>query len=181
MTGRLGSPGPGIEGERRTPLPPADETTRLLGHDGNLENNSLESDTQPKRSIFGIISVLSIGVFVSQADSTLVFATYAHITSEFHRLGHATWIDGSWIMTSFGLATCATQPLYGRLGQIFGRKPVLQMSYALFLVGTAISGLATSMVQMIVGRVVQGAGSAGMVCLVSILLTGLSFLASKGL
>ena len=129
---------------------------------------------QSARSVFGIISVLLIGVFVSQADTTLVFATYAHITSELFRNGNGIWIDGSWIVTSFGLAGCATQPMYGRLSQIFGRKPILQMSYLLFLVGTAIAGIAQNMTQLIVGRVIQGAGSARMASMVSILLTGMT-------
>ncbi|KAG9664409.1 MFS general substrate transporter, partial [Aureobasidium melanogenum] len=161
------------------------ETTPLLDQEANTEevdtresqqgDSTLGSpqDERPTRSVFGIISVLLIGVFVSQADTTLVFATYAHITSEFIRLGGGNWIDGSWIVTSFGLATCATQPMYGRLSQIFGRKPILQLSYVLFLTGTAIAGLAQNMVQMILGRVIQGAGSAGMVSMVSILLTDL--------
>ena len=131
-------------------------------------------DQQSARSVFGIISVLLIGVFVSQADTTLVFATYAHITSELFRNGNGIWIDGSWIVTSFGLAGCATQPMYGRLSQIFGRKPILQMSYLLFLVGTAVAGIAQNMTQLIVGRVIQGAGSAGMASMVSILLTGMT-------
>ncbi|KAI4738397.1 MFS general substrate transporter [Aureobasidium sp. EXF-12298] len=158
------------------------ETTPLL--DDEIDDSETQQtpsvsgsqqDEQPKRSVFGIISVLLIGVFVSQADTTLVFATYAHITSEFIRMGDGSWIDGSWIVTSFGLATCATQPMYGRLSQIFGRKPILQMSYVLFLTGTAIAGIAQNMVQMIFGRVIQGAGSAGMVSMVSILLTGMAF------
>lgn len=158
------------------------ETTPLLDEErDDLETTQTPSvsgsqqDEQPKRSVFGIISVLLIGIFVSQADTTLVFATYAHITSEFIRMGDGSWIDGSWIVTSFGLATCATQPMYGRLSQIFGRKPILQMSYVLFLTGTAIAGIAQNMVQMIFGRVIQGAGSAGMVSMVSILLTGMTF------
>ncbi|THY09505.1 MFS general substrate transporter [Aureobasidium pullulans] len=157
------------------------ETTPLLGQENSnddleTQRNDSVSESQhehTERSVFGIISVLLIGVFVSQADTTLVFATYAHITSEFIRLGGGSWIDGSWIVTSFGLATCATQPMYGRLSQIFGRKPILQMSYLLFLIGTAIAGLARSMIQMIIGRIIQGAGSAGMVSMVSILLTDL--------
>jgi len=158
------------------------ETTPLLDEErDDLETQQTPSvsgsqqDGQPARSVFGIISVLLIGVFVSQADTTLVFATYAHITSEFIRMGNGSWIDGSWIVTSFGLATCATQPMYGRLSQIFGRKPILQMSYVLFLIGTAVAGIAQNMVQMIFGRVIQGAGSAGMVSMVSILLTGMTF------
>ncbi|KAG9603963.1 MFS general substrate transporter, partial [Aureobasidium melanogenum] len=161
------------------------ETTPLLDQEADTEEVDTEEIQQqdstsgspqherPTRSVFGIISVLLIGVFVSQADTTLVFATYAHITSEFIRMGGGNWIDGSWIVTSFGLATCATQPMYGRLSQIFGRKPILQLSYVLFLTGTAIAGLAQNMIQMIIGRVIQGAGSAGMVSMVSILLTDL--------
>jgi MFS family permease len=161
------------------------ETTPLLDQEANTEEVDIEGiqqqdstsgkpqDERPTRSVFGIISVLLIGVFVSQADTTLVFATYAHITSEFIRMGGGSWIDGSWIVTSFGLATCATQPIYGRLSQIFGRKPILQLSYVLFFAGTAIAGLAQNMVHMIIGRVIQGAGSAGMVSMVSILLTGM--------
>ncbi|THV63802.1 MFS general substrate transporter [Aureobasidium pullulans] len=165
------------------------ETTPLLGQENSnddleTQRNDFVSESQheqTERSVFGIISVLLIGVFVSQADTTLVFATYAHITSEFIRLGGGSWIDGSWIVTSFGLATCATQPMYGRLSQIFGRKPILQMSYLLFLIGTAIAGLARNMMQMIIGRIIQGAGSAGMVSMVSILLTGTSiFNSSRG-
>ncbi|KAI5196798.1 MFS general substrate transporter [Aureobasidium subglaciale] len=173
---------PGVEVPRAAPQDTTEqETTPLLGQDNindDLETQRQDSvsesqQEQPKRSIFGIISVLLIGVFVSQADTTLVFATYAHIASEFIRLGGGSWIDGSWIVTSFGLATCATQPMYGRLSQIFGRKPILQISYILFLVGTAVAGIARNMEQMIVGRVIQGAGSAGMVSMVSILLTDL--------
>lgn len=158
----------------------AEQETPLLGEDRALEaqetvsvSGSQHDEERSARSVFGIISVLLIGVFVSQADVTLIFATYAHITSEFIRLGDGSWISGSWIVTSFGLATCATQTMYGRLSEIFGRKPILQMSYLLFLIGTAIAGLAQNMVQMIVGRVIQGAGSAGMVSMVSILLTDL--------
>jgi hypothetical protein len=119
------------------------ETTPLLDRETNdLETQRTDSisesqhdEEQPARSVFGIISVLLIGVFVSQADTTLVFATYAHITSEFIRMGDGSWIDGSWIVTSFGLATCATQPMYGRLSQIFGRKPILLVLLVLVWLG----------------------------------------------
>ncbi|THW92717.1 MFS general substrate transporter [Aureobasidium pullulans] len=177
MTARPGLEVPPVASENTI----EQETTPLLGQENSnddleTQRNDCVSESQheqTERSVFGIISVLLIGVFVSQADTTLVFATYAHITSEFIRLGGGSWIDGSWIVTSFGLATCATQPMYGRLSQIFGRKPILQMSYLLFLIGTAIAGLARNMIQMIIGRIIQGAGSAGMVSMVSILLTDL--------
>lgn len=59
------------------------------------------------------------------------------------------------------------------MSDIFGRKSVLQVSYVTFALGTLASGVARDMTQMVLGRVVQGAGGAGMVSMVSILLTDL--------
>jgi MFS family permease len=71
------------------------------------------------------------------------------------------------------LAMCIAQPLYGKLSDIFGRKRCLQTSYFIFAVGTAGSGLGRTLPQVIAARAVQGIGGAGMVCMVSILLTDL--------
>lgn len=157
----------------------AQETTPLLGnkpddshHDA--EAPAPESDVTPStpppntRSVIGIISVLLIGVFVSQADTTLVMATFAQISSEFGDLD-----SGSWLLSSYMLAACITQPIYGKISDIFGRKVILQTSYAIFVIGTAASGFSRNMTQMILGRVIQGAGGAGMVSMVSVLLTDL--------
>jgi MFS family permease len=66
---------------------------------------------------------------------------------------------------------CVAQPLYGKLSDIYGRKRCLQVSYLLFAMGTAGGGFGRTMGQVIAARAVQGAGGAGMVCMVSILLT----------
>lgn len=111
---------------------------------------------------------MCLGVFISQADTSLVLATYGKISSEFNDLE-----SGSWLLSSYMLAMCISQPLFGKLSDIFGRKKCLQVAYTLFAIGTAGSGLGRSMSQIIVARAVQGAGGAGMVCMVSILLTDL--------
>jgi len=90
------------------------------------------------------------------------------ISSEFDDLA-----SGSWLLSSFVLAQCCAQPLYGKLSDIFGRKACLQVSYILFALGTLGSGLGQTMAQLIASRAVQGAGAAGMVCMVSILITDL--------
>jgi MFS family permease len=108
------------------------------------------------------------GVFISQADTSLVLATYGKISSEFHDLE-----SGSWLLSSYMLAMCISQPLFGKLSDIFGRKSCLQVAYILFTIGTIGSGLGRSMAQIIAARTIQGAGGAGMVCMVSILLTDL--------
>lgn len=150
----------------------AEEITPLIGN--TLDSHTAEVARIPEecadkpKSVFGIISVLLIGVFVSNVDVMLVMTTYAQISSEFGDLN-----SGSWLLSSYGLAQCVTQPIYGKLSDIFGRKGILQISYTLFGIGTAVSGLSRNMTQVILGRVIQGAGGAGMVSMVSILLTDL--------
>ncbi|RSL63300.1 hypothetical protein CEP53_004481 [Fusarium sp. AF-6] len=157
-----------------------DEVTPLLTgetdrYDASEENERAESPTgtqtpkdEEQRSIFGILSVLLIGVFVSQADTSLVLATYGAIASEFNDLQNA-----SWLLSSYMLAMCMGQPLYGKLSDIFGRKFMLQFSYGLFAAGSLLCGFCQSMPQLIVARSIQGLGGAGMVCLVSIIITDL--------
>jgi len=78
-------------------------------------------------------NILLVGVFISNADGTLVLATYGTISSEFGAFG-----DASWLTTSFTLAFCAVQPMTGKLSDIYGRKGVLLTSYALFAVGSVL-------------------------------------------
>lgn len=105
---------------------------------------------------------------MSQTDQSFVLATYGAVSSEFNDLG-----AGSWLISAFILAQCVAQPLYGKMSDIYGRKSCLQTAYILFALGTAMSGLGRSMGQVIVGRAVQGAGGAGMVSMVSIIITDL--------
>ncbi|OAX81258.1 hypothetical protein ACJ72_04397, partial [Emergomyces africanus] len=144
--------------------------TRLHGEPQLTDEESVsEHDDSPKQqSIMGILSVLLIGVFVSQADTSLILATNGEIASKFDSLDKA-----SWLMTSFILAMCVSQPMYGQLSNIFGRKNILLLAYTVFGLGTVMSGVGQSMEQVIWGRAVQGAGAAGMVSLVSILITDL--------
>jgi len=109
-----------------------------------------------------------IGVFMANADGTLIISTYATIASQFHELS-----KGSWLATSFLLASCASQPVAGRLSDIYGRKSVLLVSYVFFVLGTLGSGVGLTMGQVIAGRLVAGIGGGGMTVLVSILITDL--------
>ncbi|KAF2772871.1 putative major facilitator superfamily transporter [Teratosphaeria nubilosa] len=138
--------------------PAANETTSLL-RDGPAEQAS---------GVWGTLSVLLLGVFISQVDTTLVLATYSKIASDFQDLDSASWLISAYI-----LAQCAVQPLYGKLSDIFGRKGLLQTSYVLFTIGTACAGISKSIGGVIASRALQGAGAAGMVSMVSIVITDL--------
>ncbi|CAO2650235.1 Nn.00g015270.m01.CDS01 [Neocucurbitaria sp. VM-36] len=119
-------------------------------------------------SVGRIVCVLLIGSFISNADGSLLLATHPIIASEFNALH-----DSSWLLTSFALAQAATQPLYGKMSDIYGRKSMLLIAYALFAFGCGLVGIGGSMSTLIFGRVISGAGSSGMSALVSILITDL--------
>ncbi|KAF2451016.1 MFS general substrate transporter [Karstenula rhodostoma CBS 690.94] len=119
-------------------------------------------------SIRQVVLVLLIGVFISNADGSILLAVHPTIASEFDALH-----DSSWLLTSFGLAAAAMQPIYGKMSDIYGRKPLLLVAYVLFAAGCAVVGVAQSMKEVILGRIISGLGASGMTALVSILITDL--------
>jgi MFS family permease len=133
-----------------------------------LEASSAGTSDAESISIGRIVCVLLLGSFISNADGSLLYATHPIIASEFNALH-----DSSWLIASFALAQAVTQPLYGKLSDIFGRKMMLFLAYTLFATGMALTGTGQSMLVLIIGRVVSGAGSSGMTSLVSILITDL--------
>ena len=114
--------------------------------------------------------------FLAAADGTIVLVSYATISSELDALNLA-----SWIMTAYTLALASCQPLYGKLCDVFGRKQCLLAAYALFAAGCLACGLAQSIEQLILARVLQAVGAAGLSTVISILLTALVPPADRGI
>jgi len=108
------------------------------------------TDTQPIRAVFGALLLVML---LASLDQTIVSTALPTIVGEFGGLAHL-----SWIVTAYLLATTIVTPLYGKLGDLFGRKIVLQSAILLFLVGSALCGLSRSMVELIAFRAVQGLG-----------------------
>ena len=78
--------------------------------------------------------------------------------------------NAQWLVTSYGLAQCASQPLYGKLSDIFGRKSNLVTAYLLFAGGCLLCGIGQNINQVFAGRAISGAGGAGMTALVSVII-----------
>ncbi|KAK3112975.1 hypothetical protein LTR53_010185 [Teratosphaeriaceae sp. CCFEE 6253] len=145
------------------------EHAPLPADDDDLELAKTPSTpASPGRNVYGTLSVLLIGVFISQTDQSLVLATYGKISSEF-----SDFDSGTWLMSSYILAQCVAQPLYGKLSDVYGRKSLLLVAYVLFAFGTLGAGLGRPMGEVVAARAVQGAGGAGMVSMVSIVITDL--------
>lgn len=100
-----------------------------------------------------LISVM-IAMFVSAIEATIVTTAMPTITSE---LGGFTRY--SWIFSAYMLMSTVTVLIYGKLADIFGRKPIFFIGVSIFLIGSFVCGLATSMEQLIIFRLLQGLGA----------------------
>ncbi|PGH13873.1 hypothetical protein AJ80_06142 [Polytolypa hystricis UAMH7299] len=127
------------------------------------------------RNLKYIIPAVSIGVFLSAVDQTIIVASYGKIGSDLKAL-HLT----SWIATSYFLTLTSFQPLYGRLSDIFGRKACLLFAYTVFGLGCIFCGVARDMKELIAARVFQGIGGGGMTTVVSIIMSDIIPLRDRG-
>jgi EmrB/QacA subfamily drug resistance transporter len=109
---------------------------------------------QPIRTIF---AALMLVMLLASLDQTIVSTALPTIVGEFGELAHL-----SWIVTAYLLATTIVTPLYGKLGDLFGRKIVLQSAILLFLLGSALCGFSRSMGELIAFRALQGLGGGGL-------------------
>ena len=104
-----------------------------------------------------IFSGLLLSLLLAALDSTIVATALPTIVSELGGLEQLAWV-----VTAYLLAQTVVTPLYGKLGDLYGRKGVLQSAVVLFLVGSVLCGASQSMVQLIVFRFIQGMGGGGL-------------------
>ena len=109
------------------------------------------------RALWVAFSVVMLATFLGALDQTIVATALPQIVEDLHGFGHL-----SWVVTAYLLASTVTMPLYGRLSDIYGRRRLFVVSMSLFLVGSLLCGLAQSMDQLILFRLVQGLGAGGL-------------------
>src|SRR5262245_29327889 len=100
-----------------------------------------------------IIGALLLGMVLASLDQTIVATALPTIAGDLQGLSHL-----SWVVTAYLLASTASTPLWGKLGDLYGRKYFFQASIVIFLIGSALSGLSHSMLQLIAFRAIQGIG-----------------------
>ncbi|HWS73265.1 MAG TPA: MFS transporter, partial [Thermoanaerobaculia bacterium] len=115
------------------------------------------SEPLPHQRRTVIFSGLLLVMLLAALDQTIVSTALPTIVSE---LGGLERI--SWVVTAYLLAQTVVTPLYGKFGDLYGRKRVLQAAVILFLIGSALCGASRSMLQLILFRALQGIGGGGL-------------------
>jgi EmrB/QacA subfamily drug resistance transporter len=110
-----------------------------------------------RRSVLLVVSGLMLVMLLASLDQTIVSTALPTIVGELGGLEHL-----SWVVTAYLLAVTIVTPLYGKLGDLYGRKIVLQGALAIFLVGSVLCGLAQGMTELIAFRAIQGLGGGGL-------------------
>ena len=104
-----------------------------------------------------IIGALMLGMFLAALDQTIVSTALPTIVADLHGASHLAWI-----VVAYLLAATVSTPLWGKLGDQYGRKVFFQAAIVIFLCGSALSGLSRTMIELIAFRAVQGLGGGGL-------------------
>ena len=114
--------------------------------------------TESTRPPLAILLALALGVLLAALDQTIVATALPTVAGDLGGLA-----DLAWVVTAYLVAETVSTPLYGKLGDVIGRKRVLMAAIVLFLTGSALSGLAGSMLELVLFRALQGLGAGGLI------------------
>src|SRR5437660_3180006 len=115
------------------------------------------ASNQNQTSIRAVFGALFLALWLAALDQTVVSTALPTMVGD---LGGLSYL--SWVVTAYLLTSTVAGPLYGKFGDLYGRKIVLQVAIAVFLVGSALCGLAQNMVQLIAFRALEGIGGGGL-------------------
>jgi EmrB/QacA subfamily drug resistance transporter len=107
--------------------------------------------------ILAIYAGLMVTLLLAALDQTIVATALPRVVGELGGISQY-----SWVFTSYMLATTVTVPLYGKLGDVYGRRPLFLAAITIFLIGSAACGAAQGMTQLVLFRALQGIGAGGL-------------------
>ena len=127
--------------------------------------SKIQSKEHTHKEILVIMGGLMTGLLLAALDQTIVSTALKNIVEEFNGLNHYTWVVTAYLLTS-----TASTPLYGKISDLYGRRPVFQFAIVTFLIGSALAGAAQNMTQLIATRAIQGLGAGGLMALTFVII-----------
>lgn len=113
-----------------------------------------------KRELYTVFAGLMLALTLASLDQNIVSTALPRIVSDLGGLAHL-----SWVVTAFMVTSTISTPLYGKLSDMYGRKPLFFTAIIIFLIGSVVCGLAQTMFQLILFRAIQGLGAGGLITL----------------
>ncbi len=117
------------------------------------------------RRVVVVTAAIMLSLFLASMEATVVATGMPTIVSQLGGLEYYSWVFSAYMLTS-----TTTVPLYGKLSDLYGRKPIYAAAMVLFLIGSLLCGLSQSMLQLIAARAVQGVGAGGLLPLAFIMI-----------
>ncbi len=117
------------------------------------------------KEIMIVLSGLMTGMLLAALDQTIVSTALKNIVEDFDGLNHYTWVVTAYLLTS-----TASTPLYGKISDLYGRRPVFQFAIITFLIGSLLAGASQNMTQLIFTRALQGVGAGGLMALTFVII-----------
>src|SRR6202035_5449686 len=118
---------------------------------------SPEPSTKMRREVLVVLPGLLLAIMLAMLDQLIVGTALPRIVGSLGGVAHL-----SWVVTAYVLASTITTPLYGKLGDMYGRKKLFIAAIVIFLAGSALAGLSQSMAELITFRAIQGLGAGGL-------------------
>src|SRR2546425_5935547 len=132
-------------------------TTSDMVVGSNPTNPYIETPRFTRRETLLTMAGVLLVMLLASLDQTIVGTAMPHIISDLQGFDRYTWVTTAYLLTSTVMV-----PIYGKLSDIFGRKPIFLIGVVVFLVGSAASGAAQSMIELIAFRAFQGLGAAAL-------------------
>lgn len=171
---------------KEAPSPPSASEEDVVSKEGDSKDGApgaaaapaAHEEERPPRSkakISLIMFSLAIAVLLVALDITIVTTALPTIAEEFKSASGYTWVGSAYL-----IANSAATPIWGKVSDIFGRKPCLLITNAIFFVGSLIAALSINMKMLIAARVIQGMGGGGLIVLVNIAISDLFAMRDRG-
>ncbi|WP_035698691.1 MDR family MFS transporter [Glycomyces tenuis] len=113
-----------------------------------------------RRELFTLFGALMLTMLLASLDQTIVGTALPTIVGDLEGMS-----DYTWVVTAYLIATTASTPLYGKMSDLYGRRPIILLAITVFLLASALAGLAQNMLQLVLFRGLQGLGAGGLMTL----------------